>query len=81
MMVIYATEEVGMSSWIPTYAIKTDVADYQDSAVYSMYFWLTNCFFRLIWLVIPLAFNKKLKFIVTGLFCTTFVVLLIHLAG
>jgi fucose permease len=49
----YATVELGMGSWISTYAIKAGVTDIQGSAIYSMLFWLPNCLGRLGWMYVP----------------------------
>lgn len=81
MMVIYATQEIGMSSWIPTYAIKAGVTDYARAGIYSMYFWVPSCLFRLIWLAVPLSFDQKLRTIVVGLVLTTSVGLFLQLIG
>jgi hypothetical protein len=56
----YATEELGMGSWISTYSIKAGVADVEGSAFYSLLFWLPNCFGRLVWMYIPGKVERRL---------------------
>jgi fucose permease len=56
----YATIELGVASWIPTYSIKTAVADVQNSALYSLLFWLPNCLSRLGWMYVPGTVEQRL---------------------
>lgn len=49
----YATIELGMGSWISTYAIKSGVADVKNSPIYSLLFWLPNCLSRIGWMYVP----------------------------
>lgn len=56
----YATEELGMGSWISTYSIKTGIADVESSALYSMLFWIPNCLGRLLWMYVPGKIEQRL---------------------
>lgn len=81
MMVLYATEEIGMSSWIPTYSIKANVSNIEHSGFYSMLFWLPNCLFRLIWIWIPMEFYQKLKTIIVSLLGVTIITVFLQMSG
>lgn len=56
----FATEELGMASWIPTYSIKAGIANVDSSAIYSLLFWLPNCLGRLGWMYVPGSVEKRL---------------------
>lgn len=56
----YATEELGMGSWISTYSIKTGIANVESSAFYSMLFWVPNCLGRLLWMYVPGNIEQRL---------------------
>jgi hypothetical protein len=56
----FATVELGVASWIPTYSIKSGVADVKGSTIFSMLFWVPNCFTRLFWIYLPGTINMKL---------------------
>jgi len=77
-MLIHSTLEIGIGSWIPTYAIKAGITSIERSGIYSMLFWLPNCIFRLIWIYIPLDFHSKLKLIVYSLAGSTTILLLLQ---
>lgn len=81
IMLIYATQEIGLSSWIPTYAIKAEVSDIEHSGIYSLLFWLPNCIFRLVWIYVPLTFHAKLKMNIYSLTITTAIALLLQSMG
>ena len=61
VMFVYAGMENGLASWMPTYAIKTNVAITEGSSFYSLLFWLPNCFCRLVWLYFPGKVIDKLR--------------------
>lgn len=53
VLFFYATLELGVASWISTYAIKAGVVGIESSALYSLMFWVPNCFCRLVWMYVP----------------------------
>lgn len=66
-MLIFSVTELGFASWIPTYAIKTNVSTPEESGVYSMVFWIANCCFRFFWLYTPRSISEKLRYSLIGL--------------
>jgi hypothetical protein len=60
MFFFFATVELTIASWMPTYAIKAGVADVKGSALFSSLFWIPNCIFKVLWLYMPGSIEKKL---------------------
>ena len=73
LMLIFPIQEIGFSSWMPTYSIKSGIADTQTSGIYSLYFWLPNTISRIVWtFFIPWSITKRLKVITTTLALLSF---------
>ena len=53
LMLVYAGMEIGLASWIPTYAIKAGVATTEESTFYSQLYWVPSCIGRLAWIYAP----------------------------
>jgi hypothetical protein len=64
----FATVELGISSWIPTYAIKAGVSDVKGSTIFSLLFWVPNCLARPFWIYLPGTVNDKLGYCLKGVF-------------
>ena len=78
IFVFYATIELGMASWIPTYSIKAGVADVDTSAIYSLLFWLPNCFSRLAWMYVPGSVQDRLGLSLKTVFIASFIPVLLQ---
>lgn len=74
----FATQELGVASWISTYSIKAGVADIQTSAIYSTLFWVPNCFFRIFWMYVPGNVEYRLGLGLKGAICTMVMALLLQ---
>lgn len=61
ILFFYATEELGMGSWIPTYSIKAGIADTDSAALYSFIFWTSNCLCRLCLMYMPGTVERKIR--------------------
>jgi hypothetical protein len=64
----FATNELGVGSWIPTYAIKANITDVDGSGFYSLLFWVPNCLSRLLWMYIPGNIRERLGKALKGVF-------------
>lgn len=73
IFLFYATIQLGMASWIPTYSIKAGVADVNSSAIYSLLFWLPNCLARLGWMYVPGSVQQRLGLSLKTVFLAAFV--------
>lgn len=75
---IYPIQEIGFASWLPTYSIKAGVATYEESGIFSMYFWMSNSVARLVWIfLIPgsITFKTKIVAISTTILAAILIVL------
>lgn len=57
---LFATLELTIGSWMPTYSIKAGVADTKGSALFSSLFWITNCVVKVFWVYLPGSIETKL---------------------
>jgi fucose permease len=57
---LFATLELTIGSWLPTYAIKAGVTDTKGSALFTSLFWITNCVVKVFWVYLPGTVQAKL---------------------
>lgn len=50
MFLCFASVEVGIANWIPTYSIKAGVTDVKGSTLFSTLFWLPNSIVKPLWI-------------------------------
>jgi hypothetical protein len=74
----FATVELGISSWIPTYAIKSGVSDVKGSTIFSLLFWIPNCLTRPFWIYLPGNVNEKLGYCLKGVFAAAAITLVLQ---
>lgn len=74
-------EELGLASWIPTYAIKMGVAETHSAGTYSFLFWMVNCISRLVWMWVPISITKQIRISLMLSICSTLLCLVFQILG
>jgi fucose permease len=77
----FATAEMGIGSWMPTYSIKAGVADTKGSSLFSLLFWGPNCLVRLFWIYMPTSIEKKLGIALNLVLVAAITTLFLQLSG
>lgn len=77
----FATAEMGIGSWMPTYSIKAGVADTKGSSLFSLLFWGPNCLVRLLWIYMPVSIEKKLGVALNLVLVAAIITLFLQLSG
>ena len=73
------TQESAFASWIPTYSIKSGIANTEGSAIYSFWFWFTNAIARPIWALLGrYSVSQRARIIVITLTFTSFLLVLLQ---
>ena len=77
----YIAEEVGYAGWIPTYAIKTGVANAKEASTLASIFWITNTIARIVLLYMPGTVTNRLYLLLRLLVVSTFTMVIFQFLG